>query len=75
MAKIYNHCMRRVNWTVTEAQHRALKQLSQNTGLSISELVRRALDTYIHALNQDQAAGAAGPLTPTEKVEHEEPKN
>jgi 16S rRNA U516 pseudouridylate synthase RsuA-like enzyme len=39
--------MRRVNWTITERQHRELKRLSQETGLPISELVRRALDKYI----------------------------
>lgn len=39
--------MRRVNWTVTEAQHRALKRRARETGLPISELVRRALDKYL----------------------------
>lgn len=39
--------MRRVNWTITEHQHRELKRLSKETGLPISELVRRALDKYI----------------------------
>lgn len=44
--------MRRVNWTITEQQHHALKKLSQQTGLSISELVRRALDKYIGLLGE-----------------------
>ena len=39
--------MRRVNWTVTEAQHQALKRRARETGLPISELVRRALDKYL----------------------------
>ena len=39
--------MRRVNWTITEAQHQALKHLARDTGLPISELVRRALDKYL----------------------------
>lgn len=39
--------MRRVNWTITERQHQELKEISRETGLSISELVRRALDKYI----------------------------
>ncbi|MFP4589103.1 MAG: ribbon-helix-helix domain-containing protein [Candidatus Bipolaricaulota bacterium] len=39
--------MRRVNWTITEQQHRALQKLSRKTGLPISELVRRALDKYL----------------------------
>jgi len=45
--------MRRVNWTITERQHRALKSLSQETGLSISELVRRALDKYIGLVGEE----------------------
>jgi len=44
--------MRRVNWTITEQQHRELKRLSQETGLPISELVRRALDKYIGLLGE-----------------------
>lgn len=46
--------MRRVNWTITEQQHQALKKLSQETGLAISELVRRALDKYIGLLGEQQ---------------------
>ena len=49
--------MRRVNWTITERQHRELKRLSQETGLPISELVRRALDKYMGLLGE-------GPLSP-----------
>lgn len=45
--KSFPETMRRVNWTITELQHRELKRLSQVTGLPISELVRRALDKYI----------------------------
>ena len=41
--------MRRVNWTITERQHQALKRLSRETGLPISELVRRALDQFLAA--------------------------
>jgi len=40
--------MRRVNWTITEAQHQALKRRARQTGLPISELVRRALDKYLN---------------------------
>lgn len=47
--------MRRVNWTITEAQHQTLKRLSQDTGLSISELVRRALDHYVQAVGRKDA--------------------
>lgn len=45
--------MRRVNWTITEHQHQELKRLSQETGLPISELVRRALDKYIGLLGEE----------------------
>jgi len=41
-----------VNWTITERQHRELKRLSRETGLPISELVRRALDKYIGLLGE-----------------------
>lgn len=65
--------MRRVNWTVTEGQHQALRQLSQNTGLSISELVRRALDNYIHSAGKDDNP-ALSPLQ-SEQADYERPKN
>ena len=45
--------MRRVNWTITEQQHRELKRLSQETGLPISELVRRAIDKYIGLVGEE----------------------
>ncbi|GEM_PF-6299231 len=45
--------MRRVNWTITERQHQALKRLSRETGLSISELVRRALDKYLGLVGEE----------------------
>ena len=43
--------MRRVNWTITEHQHRELKRLSQESGLPISEIVRRALDQYFNSIS------------------------
>ncbi len=51
--------MRRVNWTITEQQHRELKRLSKVTGLPISELVRRALDKYIGLHGEESHAGSA----------------
>lgn len=57
--------MRRVNWTITEQQHHALKKLSQETGLPISELVRRALDKYIGLLGEGGAQSEPEPLRPT----------
>jgi len=61
--------MRRVNWTITEGQHQALKRLSQESGLSISELVRRALDHYVNAVGEGQAV-IPSPLKVEEK-DHE----
>jgi 16S rRNA U516 pseudouridylate synthase RsuA-like enzyme len=52
--------MRRVNWTITERQHRELKRLSQETGLPISELVRRALDKFIGLVGEGPLAAQAG---------------
>lgn len=51
--------MRRVNWTITEQQHWALKRLSQETGLPISELVRRAIDKYIGLVGEEDRGGRA----------------
>lgn len=51
--------MRRVNWTITEAQHQALKRRARDTGLPISELVRRALDKYLGLSGESDAATAA----------------
>ena len=45
--------MRRVNWTITEKQHKELQRLSRKTGLSISELVRRSLDKYIGLVGEE----------------------
>ena len=50
--------MRRVNWTITEHQHRELKRLSQETGLPISELVRRAIDKYVGLVGEDASDAA-----------------
>lgn len=47
--------MRRVNWTITEAQHQALKRRARETGLPISELVRRALDKYLNLADESSA--------------------
>ncbi len=55
-ARFYNAAtmrMRRVNWTITERQHRELKRLSRETGLPISELVRRALDKYLGLVGEE----------------------
>ncbi|GEM_PF-4296092 len=45
--------MRRVNWTITEKQHKELQRLSRRTGLPISELVRRSLDKYLGLVGEE----------------------
>ena len=37
----------RINFYLTKAQIKRLKGLSQNTGLPVSEHVRRAIDEYL----------------------------
>ena len=47
--------MKRINHHLTEKQIKKLKALSKKSGLSASELIRRALDEYfdkINAVNQ-----------------------
>jgi len=39
--------MKRVNHMLTEKQVETLHSLSDETGLSLSEIIRRALDAYI----------------------------
>ena len=39
--------MKRVNYHLTELQIKQLKKLSKQTGLSMAELIRRAIDEYI----------------------------
>jgi len=38
--------MKRVNLYITDEQHELLKRLHKNTGLRISEHIRKALDEY-----------------------------
>ncbi|HUW11181.1 MAG TPA: ribbon-helix-helix protein, CopG family [Anaerolineae bacterium] len=40
--------MKRYNVYLTDKQMEALKALSQRTGLSVSEHMRRAVDAYLH---------------------------
>jgi len=49
--------MRRVNWTITEKQHKELQRLSRETGLPISELVRRSLDKYLGLVGEEPLKG------------------
>ncbi len=38
--------MKRVNFTISEVEIKRLKVLSRKTGLSASEILRRAIDEY-----------------------------
>ena len=42
--------MKRVNIHLTEQQILQLKEISNNTGLKIAELIRRAIDKYLTEL-------------------------
>lgn len=39
--------MKRVNYHLTEKQIERLEELSERTGLSVAELIRRAIDEYM----------------------------
>jgi len=39
--------MQRMNFYLTEQQRKLLEQMAKKTGLSVAELVRRAVDEYI----------------------------
>ena len=43
--------MKRINHHLTEKQIKTLKNLSKKSGLSASELIRRALDEYFDKIN------------------------
>lgn len=39
--------MKRISYHLTDAQIKRLKELSEQTGLSVAELIRRAIDEYV----------------------------
>jgi len=39
--------MEKINHYLTDPQMKKLRELSEKTGLSISEIIRRALDEYL----------------------------
>ena len=41
------HTMKRVNYHLTTKQIEALKQASESTGLSVAEIIRRAIDLWM----------------------------
>ena len=40
-------CMKRVDYHLTEKQIEALRSYSKETGLSVAELIRRAVDMWL----------------------------
>jgi len=44
---VYTICMQRVNFHLTENQVKALRDLSDKIGLSVAELIRRAIDNWL----------------------------
>lgn len=44
---MYIVCMKRVNYHLTEIQIKRLRTLSDTTGLSVAEIIRRAVDEYL----------------------------
>jgi predicted DNA-binding protein len=47
--------MVRVNYHLTDAQVRRLKAESSRTGLSVAELIRRAIDAYLEKSRKDES--------------------
>lgn len=41
---VYIIIMKRVNYHLTEKQIKTLREISKDTGLSVAELIRRAID-------------------------------
>jgi hypothetical protein len=44
---MYIVCMKRVDYHLTIKQIEALRLLAKETGLSVAELIRRAVDAYL----------------------------
>ena len=52
----YGHTMRRRNMHLAEQQIERLEALAEKTGLSVAELIRRAIDRYLKAEEDEQNA-------------------
>lgn len=44
---MYNGCMIRTNVYLTRPEHEALQARSERSGLSVAEIIRRAIDQYL----------------------------
>lgn len=49
---IYNRHMERISLFLTEKQIERLKRLSEESGLPVAELIRRAVDEYLDKVSQ-----------------------
>jgi predicted DNA-binding protein len=49
--------MKRINYHVTEDQFSRLKDASERTGLSVAELIRRAIDSYLGSAIEPRKQG------------------
>ena len=45
--------MKRVNYYIPDRQIEKLRELSEHTGISMSEIIRRAIDDYLLGANND----------------------
>ncbi len=50
----YKAAMRRSNYYLPEPMLARLKELSRQTGVSVSEIIRRAIDAYLNAIARDK---------------------
>lgn len=51
---MYNVRMKKVNYYLSVKQIEALKELALQTGISISEHIRRAIDIYLKLLKEEK---------------------
>lgn len=52
----YNICMKRVNYYLADKQYQALNSLATEKSVSVSELLRRAVDLYLQVENEASTA-------------------
>jgi predicted DNA-binding protein len=45
---MYNVIMKRINYHLTDKQIEQLKAISKETGAPVAELIRRAVDAWLH---------------------------
>ena len=50
---MYNKNMKRVNYHLTDKQIKELKAISEETGLSVAELIRRSIDRLLRSIKRE----------------------